>query len=244
MTVDADRTRTRSVTPPVTRWALYVGVVVLFTVAILSASLAGFPTFSPPDVDAKPLPIPEVQQTATLPPRPAQQNQDSSQWLLIVLATIVMLIAMAVLVAAVIWLIRVLLRYWRNRRTRLQPGIVTDADVDVEMIDEEVLDAPTMRRGIAAARAVITSHPEAGDAIVAAWIGLEETAADSGVGRGISETPAEFTLRILLRRPGIEQPARLLLRLYESVRFGGHTADEAERAEAAAALDAIEEGWR
>jgi len=105
-------------------------------------------------------------------------------------------------------------------------------------------DAAVIRRGVTAAREGVTAVAEPGDAIVAAWIGLEETADDSGTARGLSETPAEFTLRILQRRPGVAEPAVRLLRLYEGVRFGGRTASENDRAQAHAALVEIERGWR
>lgn len=244
MTVDADPTRIGAARASMIRWAAYAGVLVLFIIAILSASLSGRPTFSLPRISAAPLPLPPAQPTATLAPPVAPESLDDSSWLLTVLALIVMLIVVAAVLAGVIWLIRVLMQAWRERRLRLRDGAATDAGFDTALVDEQAPDAPVMRRGIAAAREILAAHAEVGDAIIAAWVGLEQTAADSGVGRGVSETPAEFTLRLLLRRPGLDAPARELLSLYESVRFGAHTADERMRAQAAAALNTIDEGWR
>ena len=60
-----------------------------------------------------------------------------------------------------------------------------------------------MQRGIAGALATIDERATASDAIVAAWIGLEESAADAGVKRAASETPGEFVVRIITLRPGL-----------------------------------------
>ena len=82
------------------------------------------------------------------------------------------------------------------------------------------------------------------DAIVAAWLGLEQSAADAGAARGKSETPGEFALRVITLRDGLSRDARTLLGLYQRVRFGEHDADEADRAAARRALQHLEEGWR
>lgn len=222
----------------------YGGVLVLFVVAMLSASFAGLPSFIPPRFGAKPLPTPEPMASETIQPAPPPQHEDGPPLLMLVLATILILIVTAVLIFGLIWLIRLLLSYLRTRRPALRPGVATDGESSAELITEQTVDEPTIRRGISAARTAITSHAEPSDAIVAAWVGLEETAAASGTGRGASETPAEFTLRILLRRQGIEVPTRRLLSVYERVRFGGSSADESMRDEAESALKAIEEGWR
>ncbi|MEJ1086829.1 DUF4129 domain-containing protein [Microbacterium sp. Mu-80] len=246
MPVDADDELDASASvsrPRVTRWLVPSGVIAVFAIAMLAASVAGHPVFTPGDSTPEPLPESTVQQTA--PPlgigEPQEQGDDT---LLRIIAIVMVVLVISAAVAALVILIRSVLGYWRSRPLRRAAGSATDATLSAEAVAEPIPDAPTMRRGIAAARAAIDLPSDPGDAIIAAWIGLEETAVDSGVGRGRSETPAEFTLRILLHRPGIEEPARRLLRLYECVRFGGHRADDGMRADAARALAEIEEGWR
>lgn len=246
MPVDADQESAApaSVIPtPVTRWLVPSGVIILFAIAMLASAVAGHPVFTPGEAAPEPLPQPTEQQTQ--PPigigEPRQQGDDT---LLLIISIVMVVLVVAAALAALILVIRAVLVYWRSRPLRRAAGVATDVAMNTEVVAESVPDAPTMRRGIAAARATIDLPADAGDAIIAAWIGLEETAVDSGVGRGRSETPAEFALRILLHRPGIEEPARRLLRLYESVRFGGHRADEAMRDDAARALGEIEAGWR
>lgn len=247
MPVDADQKRPAPasvVSPSAMRWLVPTGVIVLFLIAMLAAAVAGRPTFSPPGSAPEPLPQPTAQQT--LPPvemgQPPEQGGDDT--LLIIIGILMLTLVVTAVIAALVLVIRALQRRWRSRALRQQDGSATDVEVQADVVAESAPDAPAMLRGIAAARASISSHHEPSDAIVAAWIGLEETAVDSGVGRGRSETPAEFTLRVLLHRPRLEDPARRLLRLYESVRFGGRIADESMRADAARALSQIEEGWR
>ena len=246
MPVDADQERDASASvsrTPVTRWLVPSGVVALFVIAMSAATVAGHPVFTLGDSSPEPLPEPTVQQTP--PPlgagEPQQQGDDT---LLRIIAIVMVVLIVAAAVAALVILIRATLGYWRSRPLRRAAGAATDATMSADPVAEATPDAPTMRRGIAAARATIDLPTDPGDAIIAAWVGLEETAVDSGVGRGRSETPAEFTLRILLHRPGIDTPAHRLLRLYEGVRFGGHRADAGMREEAARALAEIEEGWR
>ncbi|MGF2947746.1 DUF4129 domain-containing protein [Microbacterium alcoholitolerans] len=247
MPVDADQESAApaSVIPSrVSRWALPSGVILLFVIAMLASAVAGHPVFAPGEAAPEPLPQPTEQQT--LPPIGLgdPQRQQADDTLLLIISIVMVVLVVAAALAALVLVIRAVLVYWRSRPLRRTAGVATDVAMNAETVAESIPDASTVRRGIAAARATIDLPSDAGDAIIAAWIGLEETAVDSGVGRGRSETPGEFTLRILLHRPGIEDPARRLLRLYESVRFGGHRADEAMREDAARALADIEEGWR
>ncbi|UNK72160.1 DUF4129 domain-containing protein [Microbacterium sp. H1-D42] len=247
MSVDVDQNTSAPASPlpaPARRWAVPLGVILLFIIAMLAAAVAGHPTFTPTGSGPRPLPISSEHQT--LPPMASGQPkpQQGDDTILLILSILLLLFVLAVVITAIVLIIRAILLYWHERPLRRRDAENADVDGQAGVVAEPAPDEPTVRRGIEAARAAIAAHPDPTDAIIAAWIGLEQTAADSGVGRGASETPAEFTLRILLRRPGIDGSARALLRLYEGVRFGGHTADETMRAHAARALAEIEEGWR
>jgi len=245
MTVDADDDMRESATGPAgaRSWLLSGIVLLLFVVAILAASVAGRPELEIARQEPRPLPVPDAQATPTgTPAPPPAPGSDST---LLIIGIVLALIIVTMLVVLLIWGIRLLLTAWRNRPLRRQQGAEVDAEVQgADVPGETEPDAPVVRRGIAAARTAVDAHADPTDAIVAAWLGLEETAADSGIGRALSETQVEFTLRMLLRRPGIEEPAGDLLRLYESVRFGGRIATETERTAAARALMLIEAGWR
>lgn len=247
MTVHADEDTRKSAAAPtcLRRWPLFGGTLALFVVAILAAAVAGGPDFEAGVQEHRPPPAADVQATPLGAPAEPLPPEESPDRILLIIGVVLALLVVSVLVTLLIWVIRRLVASWRNRPPRRRDGAVID--VDVRGVDASVSpepDAPAVRRGIAAARTVVQMHADPGDAIVAAWLGLEETAADSGVGRARSETQVEFTLRMLLRRPGIEEPARALLGLYENVRFGGRVASEDERSKAVQALALIDEGWR
>lgn len=74
------------------------------------------------------------------------------------------------------------------------------------------------------------------DAVIACWVALEAAAASAGVAREPSETPAEFTVRVL-GVGGISEPQlNRLGELYREARYSTHGSTEEARAEARAAL--------
>ncbi|MFD5215168.1 DUF4129 domain-containing protein [Microbacterium sp. NPDC058345] len=222
-----------------------VATLVLFLIAMLASALAGAPKISLREPGRPDPPITPTEQATPMPLLPVQPEEDPG-----IADAILKLVLLLLVVGVILFVVYVVVRALIDRvrawsaRPPLQDAAPTDAETHGAATDESAPDAAVIRRGIAAARADISAHPDPGDAIIAAWVGLEETAADSGSARGRSETPAEFTLRILLRREGIDVPTRLLLRLYEGVRFAGRSASEQDRNAALAALTEIEGGWR
>jgi len=221
-----------------------IGLIVLFVIVMLAASVQGIPRITPPDFarpETEPLELPQPTGSPTTGPLP----EPESDLLNTIIGFVFLLIAIAAGVLIVILIVRLLMRAWRDRPLRRRDG----GDVDVESTGEAILQepdavAPAIRRGVAGALRSIAEGATPRDAIIAAWVGLEESAADAGITRGRSETPSEFAMRIITRRAGITQAATSLLALYERVRFGGHDADEHDRAAARAALTTIGEGWR
>lgn len=79
---------------------------------------------------------------------------------------------------------------------------------------------PALRDGVEDAGDRLRRVPLPGDAVIAAWVALENAAAGSGVVRRASQTPTEFTLAVLDRTPADPVAARELLDLYLRARFG------------------------
>lgn len=223
-----------------------IAVAVTFVVVMLVASLQGFPTFRAIDLgDSRPLPeATEPMPSGTPLPLPEPKRDDLLATIIaVVMAVIVCLVVLAVIVLLIIVVVRRLKELWRARPLRDRAG--TDLDEQVAGAAEPaVADARAIRRGIAEAIRVMGESREPGDAIIAAWVGLEQTAADSGVARGASETPREFTLRIIARRAATERDVVALVDLYERVRFGGLVADDSDRHTARTLLERLEEEWR
>ncbi|MEA1261534.1 DUF4129 domain-containing protein [Microbacterium sp. STF-2] len=183
--------------------------------------------------------------TETAPP-PLDPPEDSPLLAIIgyVLAAVVVAVVLAMVYLGLRLLIRYLVGLWRDRPLARREAARVDARVVIAPAAHVEPDEATIQRGIAEALRTIDGRTLPGDSIVAAWVGLEESAADAGAGRGVNETPSEFTVRIIGRRAGIADDVVALLGLYEQVRFGGHDADERDRARAADCLRGIQKGWR
>ena len=106
---------------------------------------------------------------------------------------------------------------------------------------------PLLERTLAAAQAELSARApgEPRDAVVAAWLQLEQGAAAAGVPRRPAQTPTEFTTALLTGLlPGDTERAALdeLRRLYSRARFGPAPLDADAPERAAAALSALRAG--
>lgn len=143
-------------------------------------------------------------------------------------------------IAVVLW------RWWAGRPSRAarEPHAVavhTAREVPVEPEPEP--DTPVLQSGIELALALLDDSREPADAIVRAWLGLQDTAQDSGIVRGPAETPTEFTSRILSRAFADDRAIRTLLRLYLRTRFSDHPVTSADVASVRAALEQLVRTW-
>jgi len=77
------------------------------------------------------------------------------------------------------------------------------------------------------------------DAVIAAWLALEETAAMHGIERSPAQTPTEFVLDLLQRSSAPVAATNQLRRLYHQARFSAADTAPAARASARQALAAI-----
>lgn len=102
---------------------------------------------------------------------------------------------------------------------------------------EELIDAPAIQEGIAAAQQALASDRPPRDAIVRAWLALETAAGDAGAARRPSQTPTEFATVVLARTSADDAAVETLRRLYTRSRF---SEDEVTRRDAEQARDALE----
>lgn len=107
--------------------------------------------------------------------------------------------------------------------------------------DEPV--APVVARGIDRALQLLDDVREPRDAIVRAWLGLQDAAEASGASRRASETPGEYTTRIVTRFGTDRNAALTLLDLYQGVRFGGHPVDGTTVELARSCLTRLRDSW-
>lgn len=248
MSLDTRPPEARARTAPGIRRPIAVlSAAALFAVLIAAAAWQGIPRFTLAPSVPRELPQEQITPPARSTGVPLPSGHQDSSWLAIaaiVFFTVIGLLIATALFFAVRALVRRLREWWNDRQTRVREGGDIDPQATNGMAVDAEPDAEIVRHGIGAALQSIRAQSEPGDAIVAAWVGLEETAADSGVARGISETPGEFTRRIIARRAVLTGEADALLSLYERVRFGGYVAAEADRERARELLLRIEEEWR
>ena len=141
--------------------------------------------------------------------------------------------------ALVVFLVRQL-RDWtppdRKPGRDLRPGPVAVVTVEPAM--------PALRHGAAAALAALDDRRgEPRDAVIAAWLALQEAAAEAGVERTPADTPTEFTAKVLTAALADAAPVRVLMRLYHRARFSSAPLTPVDLDEARRALSRIVESW-
>jgi hypothetical protein len=114
------------------------------------------------------------------------------------------------------------LRFRRRARMRVAPPLVEE---DIDLAGTEWLAAAT-RKALSEMEQRMGGPP--GDAVIAAWVQLERSAAATGIERAPHQTPTEFTAALLEGHATDQQALDELRRLYHRARFGqpGSVTDE------------------
>lgn len=207
---------------------LAAGMTALLALAVLSAAVRGPWTTEARDFEFpfQPGPVPTLVAPEDEELDPGEIGERSElepldlTWVTVVVGM--------VLVTVILLL---LLRLWRRLR-RPVAGPQTPRGLAADLAAPPEPDIPVLLRGVSAARDLLTRFAEPSDAVIAAWLALEEAADRSGVHRRPSATPTEFTLAVLAATPAPPAATRELLDLYRTARFSTHpvTAGDVERA--------------
>jgi hypothetical protein len=227
--------------------ALVVGIVaVLCVIVAIGARLQGALAFSGPrwvpGVGSLPQPTPRStplpQGTATPLQHVPVRSGVVFSWLPIAIILGCLLIAVLALLV-LYWL-----RHRRPRRDKMAMPIDGDFEVmdDLSEIDLDA-DLPTLHRGLVRASVALEGSREPRDAIVKAWIGLQEAAEDSGLNRRPSETPTEFTTRVFESVNADRSAAATLLAVYLRARFGSAPATASDVIQARDAIERLRQTW-
>ncbi|HEX4444019.1 MAG TPA: DUF4129 domain-containing protein [Galbitalea sp.] len=210
----------------------------------IGAGLQGRSTFTGPRwIPGNPAPVPPVQQTANPQSTvPATAAPHSSIAPTVVIGWVPLVIIVSLLVLAVLLL---LLRFFFSNRSI---GARRTLSVDAALSDSPVevntdADLPVLHRGLLRAADLLDTDREPRDAIVRAWIGLQEAAEDSGVSRRPSETPTEFTSRVFESVAADRKAASTLLDVYLRVRFSRKPATDSDVVVARQAIQRLRDTW-
>jgi hypothetical protein len=161
--------------------------------------------------------------TALAPPEGKEgESRDLPAWVTALLQAVFY----AISTLLVLFLIRALYRFLH--KVELPSG--TEEDTDWERMKIQRL-AEAVESGLTA-----VDSGTATDGVIACWVALEDAAASAGVPREPSETPAEFTVRVLGVGAVSEPELLRLAQLYREARYSTHGSSEEARAEARAAL--------
>jgi hypothetical protein len=141
------------------------------------------------------------------------------------------LVLVAVVVVVLVAVGRALRERWRGR------GPDTDPQVTADPLPEVLLE------GAREGEQLITRGTP-GNAVIAAWVALEEAVRSAGVGDDDSRTSAELVTTVLRHHHVDRAPLDTLAALYREARFSRHPITEAQRTSARDALVQVQTDLR
>ena len=153
----------------------------------------------------------------TLPPQePPQRDLPVAETLEKTMLVLFTLIVVALAALALGWLVRRLGAAWRAEEGLTGPHRLDGSDVPGEVVG---VDITSLARAVARAEAHLAGSRQPRDAVIAAWVALEDEAELQGAGRDPAQTATEFTTELLARTSAPADPVAVLRRLYHRARF-------------------------
>ncbi|MFJ2297909.1 DUF4129 domain-containing protein [Oerskovia paurometabola] len=198
------------------------GVVVLIALVLVGAAAGNRWSFRLEPVTTRP--------TSVVPPPPVQRTEDTALFLeglderAAGLSIGEFMTYLAVLVALVLVVVTIVHLRRRTREPAIQApaphdDVATGASIALPALTVQL---PALRRGVQHARHLLDTAATPRDAVTAAWIALEDAAADTGHRRHPAQTPTEFTTTVLDATPADPDAVTTLLKLYQRARFTTH----------------------
>lgn len=225
------------------------GGVVAATVLVVLGAASATPwvvTLPPVSFGDRERPVPTTTPMTIPPQEPPARDLPVAETLEKVMLTLFVLVVVAVLALAVYWLVQRLRAAWRPEQDTTEADPLGGSDVL-----GEVVDIASLATAVARAEAHLDGAVEPGDAVITAWVALEDEAELQGAGREPAQTATEFTVELLARTPAPADAVTVLRGLYHRARFTAHPVladDVSDAREAlariAAALDAGVDGHR
>jgi len=206
----------------------------LVTVVVLGAATATPWRVSPPQLSVPELSMPEQTTPSSdpslSPPPPTDQPAPTDiRWLGLIAAVLI-----GLLVAALLTIVARHLLALHRERTRARPDALTSGTAADSLGDD--VDLPEIQDAVTLALAHLDGHARPRDAVVAAWVALEEAAERAGTRKDPAQTPTEFAGTVLAATPAPPAAVARLRTLYQRARFTDRPIDRAAVAQAREAL--------
>ncbi|MEU4388783.1 DUF4129 domain-containing protein [Promicromonospora sp. NPDC023805] len=217
---------------PTTRLAI---TILLVTVVVLGAATAAPWRFSPPHLPTPELSMPQQQPppspdaSASPQAQPTDEPTPDNRWVTLITTVLIGLLIAALLGFAARKLLTILRGQIDTTPDKLTGGTGTATP-------DDAVDLPELQDAVTRALAHLDGHARPRDAVVAAWVALEEAAARAGAHRDPAQTPTEFTGTVLAKTPAPPAAIARLRTLYQRARFTDRPIDRTAVAQARAAL--------
>lgn len=217
---------------PITRLTI---TFLLVTVVVLGAATAAPWRFSPPHLPTPELSMPQQQPppspdpSVTPAPQPAEEPTHDNRWTALITAILLSLLVAALLTFAVRKILTILRGQIDTTPDNLTGGTGTTTH-------DDAVDLPELQDAVTRALAHLDGHARPRDAVVAAWVALEEAAARAGAHRDPAQTPTEFAGTVLANTPAPPAAVARLRTLYQRARFTDRPIDRTAVTQARTAL--------
>ena len=216
----------RSIPTPAIAMAALALLVVLASATRIGWSLS--PRFDPlqtvPRATPSAPPAPSANGIERLPETTPLPGAATVFWTLVTLAAVVVVLLLA--------------RHLWRIRPRRQVQVVTPTTPPAGLVSIEEQTA-ALRRGALSALELLDEIPDPQDAVVRAWLALEQAAVSSGAPRRPADSPTEFVGTLLASTGADREASTQLLQLYHRARFSGHPVGLPEVRQARACVAAL-----
>lgn len=208
----------------------------LVTVAVLGAATATPWTINPPRPAPQELDMPArsapTASASAAPPALEDTELVDNRWLLVIGAILLALLVAALLTYATRHLVALLRQRPRIVKDKLTAGTTAPPQ-------DTAVDLPELQDAVTRAMTHLEGHSRPRDAVVAAWVALEDAAARAGTHRDRAQTPTEFAGTVLAATPAPPTAVARLRTLYQRARFTDRPIDRTAVDAARAALTEI-----
>lgn len=204
---------------------------VLVLLVVAGAALTGDWSMNPRlTPDGGSVSIPSAPEVSATPDEPDPTNESAERATVTVILVLVGLVLAFLLYRTLLWVRRSLLPWLATQRDRPEPP-PPGPEITLDAVPLSAL-----RTAAAHAETLLSEGGRSPDAIIAAWLALEDAAGRSGATRAPSQTPTEFTVAVLTATPASPAAVTELLGLFHLARFARAEMSETQVAAAGAAL--------